>query len=103
MINSQLFDFKVGQIWQIAVLFLKMGNSSGIYWGQRKIKFIFFYCKCIFIWGKCRPSGSRYPEFRRLYIDRNRDAFSSVAQLCPTVCKPVECSMPGFPAHHQIA
>lgn len=33
MINSQLFDFKVGQIWQIAVLFLKMGNSSGIYWG----------------------------------------------------------------------
>ena len=23
--------------------------------------------------------------------------FSSVAQLCPTLCDPMECSMPGFP------
>ena len=27
--------------------------------------------------------------------------FSSVAQLCPTVCNPMDCSMPGFPVHHQ--
>ena len=26
--------------------------------------------------------------------------FSSVAQLCPTLCDPVD-SMPGFPVHHQ--
>ena len=26
--------------------------------------------------------------------------FSSVAQLCPTVCDPMDCSMPGFPVHH---
>ena len=23
----------------------------------------------------------------------------SVAQLCPTLCNPMDCSMPGFPAH----
>ena len=28
--------------------------------------------------------------------------FSSVAQLCPTLCDPMECSMLGFPVHHQL-
>ena len=27
--------------------------------------------------------------------------FSSVAQLCPTSCDPVDCSTPGLPVHHQ--
>ena len=26
--------------------------------------------------------------------------FSSVAQLCPTLCEPMDCSMPGFPIHY---
>ena len=28
--------------------------------------------------------------------------FSSVAQSCPTLCNPMNCSMPGLPAHHQL-
>ena len=28
--------------------------------------------------------------------------FSSVAQLCPTLCDPMDCSTPGHPAHHQL-
>ena len=28
--------------------------------------------------------------------------FSSAAQSCPTLCKPVDCSTPGFPVHHQF-
>ena len=28
--------------------------------------------------------------------------FSSVVQSCPTFCDPIDCSMPGFPAHHQL-
>ena len=28
--------------------------------------------------------------------------FSSAAQSCPTLCDPMECSMPGFPVHHQL-
>ena len=28
--------------------------------------------------------------------------FSSVSQLCPTLCDPMDCSMPGFPVHHQL-
>ena len=28
--------------------------------------------------------------------------FSSVTQLCPTFCDPMDCSMPRFPLHHQL-
>ena len=28
--------------------------------------------------------------------------FSSVAQLCPTLCDPMDCSTPGVPVHHQL-
>ena len=28
--------------------------------------------------------------------------FSSVAQLCPTLCDPINRSMPGLPVHHQL-
>ena len=28
--------------------------------------------------------------------------FGSVAQLCPTLCDPTDCSMPGLPVHHQL-
>ena len=27
---------------------------------------------------------------------------SSVAQLCLTLCNPMDCSRPGFPVHHQL-
>ena len=30
------------------------------------------------------------------------DQFSSVAQSCPTLYDPMDCSMPGFPVHHQL-
>ena len=28
--------------------------------------------------------------------------FSSVDQPCLTLCDPMDCSMPGFPVHHQL-
>ena len=28
--------------------------------------------------------------------------FSSVAQLCPTLCDPTYCSTPGLPVHHRL-
>ena len=29
--------------------------------------------------------------------------FSSVAQSCPTLCNPTDCSTPGLPVHHQLS
>ena len=28
--------------------------------------------------------------------------FSAVAQSCPTLCNPMNCSMPGLPVHHHL-
>ena len=38
------------------------------------------------------------------YMDGNASdiQFSSVAQLCPNLCNPMDRSTPGFPAHHQL-
>ena len=36
---------------------------------------------------------------RQLYFSFQ---FSSVAQLCPTLCNPMACSKPGFPVHHPL-
>ena len=32
----------------------------------------------------------------------NSQSLSSVAQLCPTLCDPMDCSTPGFLVHHQL-
>ena len=33
---------------------------------------------------------------------RSQHQFSSVTQLCPTLCNPMDCSTPGFPVHKQL-
>ena len=30
------------------------------------------------------------------------DSFSLVTLLCQTLCNPMDCSMPGFPVHHEL-
>ena len=37
-----------------------------------------------------------------LYIPLKSVQFDSVAQSCPTFCHHMDCSMPGFPVHHQL-
>ena len=29
--------------------------------------------------------------------------FSSITPMCPTLCNPMNCSMPGLPVHHQLS
>ena len=35
-------------------------------------------------------------------VERENVQFSSVAQSCPTLCNPMDCSTPGFPVHYQL-
>ena len=39
-----------------------------------------------------------------LYLKQDliHSLFSSVTQACPTLCDPMNCSMPGLPVHHQL-
>ena len=44
-------------------------------------------------------------EWRQAWALDDRESsvrFSSVAQLCPTLCDPMDRSTPGLPVHHQI-
>ena len=41
-------------------------------------------------------------KIKSKFLDLTKNQFSSVAKLCPTLCSPMDCSMPGFPVHHQL-
>ena len=41
-------------------------------------------------------------EYDGVEISKASVQFSSVAQLCPTLCDPMECSTPGLPVHCQL-
>ena len=68
----------------------------------------------------CKPEGAQKKKKRKIsvYIRNNHQRrnkqrqnktsifllsvqFSSVTQLCPTLCNPMDCIRPGFPVHHQ--
>ena len=40
--------------------------------------------------------------FNHLKNTQNHHQFSSVTQSCPTLCDPMDWSIPGFSVHHQI-
>ena len=41
-------------------------------------------------------------EFWHIGQEHKHNQFSSVAQLCLTLCNPMYCSTPGLPVHHQL-
>ena len=41
-------------------------------------------------------------ESRRVGCVLEGDQIRSVAQSCPTLCNPMNCSTPGLPVHHQL-
>ena len=45
---------------------------------------------------------NRIVRLKELRDIKDISQFSLVAQLCLTLCNPMDCSMPGFPVHHQF-
>ena len=41
-------------------------------------------------------------EFMTRFLSEKLVQFSSLAQSCPTVCDPMDCSTPGLTVHHQL-
>ena len=57
--------------------------------------FIIFRCVCLFrVFFSVLKMFSSPVSYQAL--------FSSAAQLCPTLCNPMNHSMPGLPVHHQL-
>ena len=53
-------------------------------------------------WNPLRASGAVGALGRKQAQTMSPVQFSSVAQSCPTLCDPMDCSTPGFPVHHQL-
>ena len=45
---------------------------------------------------------ANFNSFAYYRISKFRVQFSSVAQSCPTLCDPMNCSTPGLPIHHKL-
>ena len=66
------------------------------------------YLDC-FLWQDDRQKHWKH-KWKETYIFLYRERFSShqfiqfssVAQSCPTLCDPMNCSTPGLPVHHQL-
>ena len=61
--------------------------------------------KCLLIsWLCLRGTCIKTAKVKQIMpqIDIISIQFSSVTQSCPTLCDPMNCSMPGLPIHHQL-
>ena len=74
----------------------ELGESAGDGEGQGNLV-------CCSPWG-CKGLGmtGRLNNSNTVYITAFSVQFSSVAQSCPTLCYPMNRSMPGLPVHHQL-
>ena len=54
----------------------------------------------------CKKFLKRWERDQLTFLLRNlyaSQSVSSVAQSCPILCHPIDCSTPGFPVHHQLS
>ena len=63
---------------------------------QKKMIMIYLFHKTSNITRK-----KKYQDFVVIMKETSKTLISSVAQLCPTLCDPMDCSMPGIPVLHQ--
>ena len=71
-------------------LFLQFCQTSGMFVGISMFS-ILFQCLCL-----------SHHHYHTVTIISSISQFSSVAESCPTLCNPRDCSTPGLPVHHQL-
>ena len=90
--KSFIFLFVIGLIYFLYPFFL----LTFFFW---YIKFVVIPVLILFSSGYFRKV-SNFRVYSNLYFHCFQ--FSSVAQSCPALCNPMDCSTPGFPVHHQL-
>ena len=83
---------RLGLLWYWMVC---LGNEQEIYFTLYSLYFTLYSLSIVNI-----LLHLFFPLFLCLCLSLSQ--FSSVAKLCPTLCDPMDCSMPGFPVHHQL-
>jgi len=65
---------------------------SGFFFFFTNLGFFFFFTNLLMLCSKSFPDNKKGIQ---------PGQFSSVAHLCPTLCYHMDCSISGFPVHHQ--
>ena len=84
-------------------MLLIWGYPVNIYFQVKWIITIHILCICESAYSLkfiCNPNINTQHFFGHSWICSVQ--FSSVTQSCPTLCDPMDCSMPGLPIHHQL-
>ena len=79
-------------------------SISAIYWMCELDKlFIILEISFSYLWDRNNDThtGGLFQEFNNEHISTSVQ-FSSVTQSCPTLCNPMDCSIPGLPVYHQL-
>ena len=116
LVMSLLDSFPLQKIQSKLLLF----RSSGMTWKSSTIQFL-HYLHFFLLPGQCLlcpldtmpflnprpgswvPRSTAFPT--KVWPEQDAHSsvqFSSVAQSCPTLHDPMDCSMPGLPVHHQL-
>ena len=85
-----------------------LGRSASSIWGRAWywpvvslcLRVCCFICMCICVDASQRLFIQVLPPGGGIFLTSVQ--FSSVAQSCPTLCDPLNCSRPGLPVHHQL-
>ena len=80
------------------LLIIRLGSSISIYLEVPVNHGLFG------LWKFMVKKKENVPPLRTLHLTARGPSvqFSSVAQSCPTLCNPMNCSTPGLPVHHQL-
>ena len=93
-VTKQVVSTFVSSLW-IQVPFLEVIFSFTRMCSSGNIQFTYYKCPIQWLWFVTLLTFKNILE----YIWHQ---FSSVTQARPTLCNPMDCSMPGLPVHHQL-
>ena len=88
----------------------KKWSGSHLWQEPPALSIVVLSCPCVidcFIVLICFLQFFRSVSYYNLFVCFNQfsflEKFSSVTESCPTLCSPMDCSMPGFSVHHQLS
>ena len=88
--------------WTQVILFLGFMNLNIIFSRKKRFSPNFSWTVMLFLVEWCWTHLFPYLATKYYFFFKCPVQFSSVAQSCPNLCNPMDCSTPGLPIHHKL-